>query len=278
MTRLPRIEVLPLLLSAMLFACGGGGGSGDDDDDGDGGATIDADPNAPDAGIDGMLPPGCDNPGTTQCSDCIDNDQDGQIDGYDIECTSAADDDEGSFATGIPGDNMDGTWQDCFFDGNSGAGDDGCRYNSCCLYPPTDDRYCESPGELASCDVATQTECIDSCGPAAPPGCDCFGCCTVCDDAGCVDIITNPAIAPNCDGDVIHDATACPVCVRNTDCGTSCDDDPEDCILCPGQDPSDLPAGCNVQECPAGQAVCGTGTACPVGDFCSNGCCIPDVQ
>ena len=34
------------------------------------------------------------------------------------------DNDESSFATGIPGDNMDACKQDCFFDGNSGMGDD----------------------------------------------------------------------------------------------------------------------------------------------------------
>lgn len=45
----------------------------------------------------------------------------------------ANDDDEGSFGTGISGDNRDPKWQDCFFDGNSGAGDDRCRYHTECL-------------------------------------------------------------------------------------------------------------------------------------------------
>src|SRR4051812_19873672 len=43
--------------------------------------------------------------GTTQCSDGIDNDGDGKIDLMDPECVSPLDNDESSFATGIPGDN-----------------------------------------------------------------------------------------------------------------------------------------------------------------------------
>ena len=39
------------------------------------------------------------------CSDGKDNDGDGLIDGMDPECTGPLDNDEGSFATGIPGDN-----------------------------------------------------------------------------------------------------------------------------------------------------------------------------
>ena len=66
------------------------------------------------------------------CADGIDNDGDGELDGFDTECTGANDDDESTFATGIPGDNRDPVWQDCFFDGNSGAGDDKCRYHSDC--------------------------------------------------------------------------------------------------------------------------------------------------
>ena len=78
------------------------------------------------------------------CANGIDDDGDGLIDGFDPECTGAADNDEGTFATGIPGDNRDPVWQDCFFDGNSGAGEDGCRYHTDCLYGdlPADDPDC----------------------------------------------------------------------------------------------------------------------------------------
>src|SRR5690606_33835333 len=40
------------------------------------------------------------------CSDGQDNDGDGVADGFDSECTGPFDHDEGSFATGIPGDNV----------------------------------------------------------------------------------------------------------------------------------------------------------------------------
>ena len=41
------------------------------------------------------------------CSDGMDNDGDGLVDGFDPECTGPFDDDEATFATGIPGDNKD---------------------------------------------------------------------------------------------------------------------------------------------------------------------------
>ena len=70
--------------------------------------------------------------GQTQCSDGIDNDGDGKIDYDDPECVGPLDNDESSFATGIPGDNVDACKQDCFFDGNSGMGDDGCQWQLKC--------------------------------------------------------------------------------------------------------------------------------------------------
>ncbi|HYP88299.1 MAG TPA: hypothetical protein VEQ59_09095, partial [Polyangiaceae bacterium] len=108
--------------------------------------------------------------GNSACSNGLDDDGDGLIDGFDPECTGAADDDEGTFATGIPGDNRDPKWQDCFFDGNSGAGDDGCRYATGCLTGDLDrdDKAC-----------ALTDACIEFCAPLVPNGCDCFGCCTV---------------------------------------------------------------------------------------------------
>ena len=44
--------------------------------------------------------------GMAQCSDGKDNDGDGKVDYNDPECVGPLDNDEGSFATGIPGDNM----------------------------------------------------------------------------------------------------------------------------------------------------------------------------
>jgi hypothetical protein len=285
MTRPPRIFALALSfgLALALAACGGGG-SGDDDDTpgGDGGGVIDADPTDIDSFDPDSNPnPGCStDPDSPECDNCVDDDDDGAIDGDDIECASNLDNDEGSFETGIPGDNMDDTWQDCFFDGDSGAGNDGCRYNTCCLYPDGSPDACE-PGsnEEESCTILQNSECVEDCGPLTPPGCDCFGCCTVCDELGCETIIINPAVAPDCDEDVIHDPELCPRCELNDVCGTPCDDDPTDCILCPGQDPSELPDTCDNPECPDGQQSCADDpNSCPAGQYCANNCCLPEVD
>jgi hypothetical protein len=275
-----KTRITILLATIALAACGSNGGS-DDGDDG----TIDAggDDTAADASDhpDGQLPQGCmGTPGTTECSDCVDNDMDGEIDGYDIECTGLADDDEDSFATGIPGDNMDAVNQDCFFDGNSGSGNDGCSIHVCCLLGAPDVASCPigaNQYDPAECSSPQVMACVDLCAPLAPPGCDCFGCCTICDPATnqCRDIITNPNTAPNCNEDTILDPNACPSCTKVTSCETPCN--PDMCILCPGQDPSDLPPGCTGAMCPSGQQECST-MPCPMGQFCSNGCCIGVIE
>ncbi|HEV8548514.1 MAG TPA: hypothetical protein VGQ57_05785, partial [Polyangiaceae bacterium] len=166
--------------------------------------------------------------GVTQCNNGIDDDGDGLVDGFDPECVSPDDNDEGSFATGIPGDNKDPKWQDCFFDGNSGAGDDGCRYPTSCL---TGDTAADDP----SCQVAQA--CVDFCGQRAPNGCDCFGCCTVqASDGSSVDIFQ----ASTCSLDKIGDADACPRCQKSIACDNPCGE----CELCPGKTEADLPDTC----------------------------------
>lgn len=219
---------------------------------------------------------GCD-PSGPQCNDCVDNDNDGKIDGDDPECTGGLDDDESSFATGISGDNIDKVKQDCFFDGNSGSGDDGCDLHTCCLLDlmggacPSD----LNPQQYDPADCTPSQECIDNCEPLTPPGCDCFGCCTVCIDAGCFDVLTNPAVAPDCEAEVVDDPDLCPRCVKIDSCGAECD--PQGCVLCPGQSPEDLPPQCDPM-CPNGYPVCDANTPCAPDKFCSSGCCvaIPD--
>ena len=91
----------------------------------------------------------------TQCSDGIDNDGDGKIDYGDPECVGPLDNDEGTFATGIPGDNIDACKQDCFFDGNSGMGDDGCDWQLKCD-PMTNNASCPYDAAYAQ---SHMTEC-----------------------------------------------------------------------------------------------------------------------
>jgi hypothetical protein len=161
------------------------------------------------------------------CNDGIDNDKDGVTDGFDAECTGPFDGDEGSFATGIPGDNKDPKWQDCFFDGNSGAGDDRCRYPTGCLDGSID-------AKDSRCEVAEQ--CRNACAPLAPPGCDCFGCCEVYVAGKAHDVL----ISDSCSTEKINDASACTPCTRSTSCQNECGE----CELCLGKTLDELPAKC----------------------------------
>lgn len=264
-----------------------GGASGAASGSGGGGATI------------GNVGSGTDS--NAACNNGIDDDGDGLADGLDPECTGPFDQDEGSFATGIPGDNKDPKWQDCFFDGNSGGGDDGCRYPTSCLLGDTaaDDPDCE----LAQA-------CIDYCARLTPNGCDCFGCCTVqAPDGSSVDIFTTST----CSLDTLGDEDACPRCQKSVGCDNPCGE----CELCPGKTVADLPESCvpppptgeggaggapdgaggswstggtgtggtagvpppPSYTCDGGQQVCGAGLpGCGAGLYCQLGCCMPIVR
>jgi hypothetical protein len=212
---------------------------------------------------------------TCTCANGLDDDDDGLVDGFDPECTGSLDDDEASFATGIPGDNVDPKWQDCFFDGNSGAGDDGCRYHTDCL---TGDKPQDDP----DCEVAQA--CIDFCVRRTTNGCDCFGCCSVATADGVVDVFTSAS----CSIDNIDDTDACPRCVKSTLCNNDCGE----CELCPGKTEADLPESCTMDPpdggtpppidggepptyvCNSGQQVCSLDVPCPADYYCSLGCCV----
>jgi hypothetical protein len=260
---------------------------------GDGGSALRSDGGVP---ADGGGVYRCE-PQPAQCSNCKDDDGDGLRDGDDPECISSDDDDEATFATGIAGDNVDAVKQDCFFDGNSGSGNDGCELHICCIVP-TQACYaahgtpppgaCDNPDARENCTPgvdccgdlgAPETPGWVNCAAITPPGCDCFGCCTVCRDGLCKDI---PLSAVNsayfvCDSSA--DLPSCPECVKSTAChGGGCVLSDDDCVLCPGQTAADLPARCNgVPSCPLGVTPCVDG-GCPDGKFCSSGCCIYQVE
>lgn len=200
------------------------------------------------------------------CGNGEDDDGDGLVDLQDPECTGPCDDDESSFATGIPGDNMD-CKQDCFFDGNSGQGDDKCIWDLRC--DP------ENPGANINCEYTggnncnnqppNQSEdCIEFCEPFVPPGCDCFGCCTVSTDEGDVNIFLNSS--PDC---ALDNLEACESCTPTDDCDNPCD---EPCELCFGED--ELPPECDEADCDFGDP-CDTAADCPVDWYCQLDCCYP---
>lgn len=224
--------------------------------------------------------------GTTvcACSNGMDEDHDGLYDTADPECVAAWDNDESSLATGISGDNRDDACQDCFFDGNSGAGDDGCRIASSCFTPPGGD----SSSGRGSCDTCEATiECQDFCQRYTPNGCDCFGCCTV--KLG--DRTESVLLTGSCSIEGGVASEACTRCVPSTTCLNACGR----CELCPGKTREDLPADCTTSgggdagtdggvgggdggvpyTCDNGEARCGAGLpACGPNEICTYGCCI----
>jgi len=204
------------------------------------------------------------------CGNGMDDDGDGLIDLMDPECTGPCDDLEGSFQTGIPGDNMD-CKQDCFFDGDSGSGNDGCEWDlRCDPANPGANVGCEYTGGNNCGDepVMQSQECIDFCTQFVPPGCDCFGCCTVEGPDGPIDIFLNSD--PNCSLDNLE---VCESCTKQEDCSDDCD--PANCEICFGE--TELPEGCDENTCSSGMACMDTAECAP-DYFCYLGCCYPPPQ
>lgn len=232
--------------------------------------------------------------GMTACSDGQDNDGDGKSDYDDPECVGPADNDEGSFATGIPGDNIDACKQDCFFDGNSGMGDDGCLWQLKCdpanagataeKKCPYDAQYAAQHADECSVSSSQSQGCVDHCRKLTPNGCDCFGCCVV------TGAPTPIRLAATCTAAKYGDPTACPSCTQVTSCDNPC----ERCEICLGK--TTLPADCRpdggtgydggydggTPQCPPNIVSCGPGgevsaTGCPTNTGCLTGCCVPII-
>ncbi|PKN26284.1 MAG: hypothetical protein CVU65_06105 [Deltaproteobacteria bacterium HGW-Deltaproteobacteria-22] len=225
-----------------------------------------------------LVDPPC-QPGLTQCLDCLDNDDDGFIDGWDPECIKPTDDDEAAFSTGTVSDDNGRQKLDCWYDGDAGAGNDSCETHVCCLL----DEPCEDfPVELEltkfwpyDCSAPLDPSCVDSCLPSTPPGCDCFGCCTVCVGTECHDIlIGTPGNFAQCSQGTYQDPALCPRCTLHPECSRPCN--PGDCELCPGMTPLDLPPHCTETTCPGDLQTCLSTTECPANHNCQFGCCIQD--
>ena len=242
----------------------------------------------------------------SQCTDGKDNDGDGKIDADDPECVGACDNDERTFATGMPGDNKDdlrSCHQDCFFDGNSGQGDDGCRWDLRCDSARAGAAQCpytpDKPG--IKCDPPSQA-CVNRCRSVTPNGCDCFGCCAVPGKDFAV------KLSAACTAATLDDPTKCARCTQVPSCNNPC----EKCETCfgkPAVDPSCNPtsppsppsgaggasgaggsAGGGGQggsepappRCYNGVTSCGPGgqvpvSGCPPETTCNNGCCLPQL-
>ncbi len=282
---------------AGVFGCGSKGGGGEDDSDaglngtGDGAVDGEVDPG------DGHVQEG---DGHTQtydagwwsdecievtcqghlyeCGDCIDNDGDGLTDWRDPHCLGPCDNNESGFNTNIPGGAAAPCTLDCYFDQDSGHGNDDCRWDNRCdpVYQPSGVNTCNHsmPCGECKCDewYAEQSQqCLDFCLPLVPNGCDCFGCCEL-------EPVENPGVfrfigSPGCN---LNDLESCDLCTHVPSCYNPCGH----CEICIGK--PELPEGCidkEDEQCPPGVQPCGQPgqEPCPEGYYCITGCCRPTV-
>jgi hypothetical protein len=313
----------------------GGDGDGPDGSGGDGGETgndggTDADdggelnPCDYDSGIiclgDGGLPDsgviGCNfKPclgAIYECGDCEDNDGDGFIDDEDPNCLGPCDNNEAGFDLKLPGQPPSPCDRDCYFDANSGSGNDKCDWAlQCdpltpivgCCDPNISTVNCGHPNNRKTCrDPEVQDPlCHEICMPIVPNGCDCFGCCDIRTDANPGDenwiyIGTfrteggNKIDTCHMDAAKAGDHEACKPCTPQENCTNPCGI----CELCLGK--TELPDICfpppppppdagvpDASEPPPPPPRC-TGTRqpcglpgddpCPSGQFCLTGCCV----
>lgn len=230
------------------------------------------------------------------CGDLLDNDTDGLIDSQDPDCLGPCDNTEDSYFGGIPGQNESPCRQDCYFDGDTGHGNDDCYWSHRCdpnemapdYFPEPDrgaqcahDTTANIPGTTSSCaelvNVQSQA-CLDYCAPLTPNGCDCFGCCELPAGSGSYVWLGSVGAMGNtlCTIDALSDPTVCHPCLPVAGCLNGCDP----CELCLGKTTlppeCDDPDGGSRQQCPGGYQPCGLPGqgACPSGTFCITGCCI----
>jgi hypothetical protein len=207
--------------------------------------------------------PMCDDP--ADCNDGIDNDGDGLVDTEDVDCVSPCHNGEESAYHEVRS-GQGGCDEDCYFDDNSGHGDDGCFYDmSCDPLGPKAWKGCDADPKSPQCQNALPQapECLAACLPLVPPGCDCFGCCTLPTPSGLEDRWLGD---PSC---TLTDPTTCPPCTPSPDCVNLCDDPCEWCLGMPS-----LPEGCPEATCDAGPP-CTDHCDCPDGFACLQGCCRP---
>lgn len=241
------------------------------------------------------------------CGDLLDNDGDGLIDSQDPDCLGPCDNTEDSFYGGIPGQAGPACKVDCYFDQDSGSGNDDCYWShecdpnevapgyypepangSMCEYDPSDPTIPPTGKTCSQLDAGQSQACHDYCGPLTPNGCDCFGCCELPAGSGAyvwlgsegadgstvctMDKITDPTICHPCQpvADCLNDCAPCELCIGKPAPGPDCN---------PGSTTSSTTTGAGGggggTQCPAGVQECGLPgqAACPGGYFCNTGCC-----
>ncbi len=228
-----------------------------------------------------------------ECGDCLDNDGDGLVDSADPDCLGPCDNTENSYFGGIPGANNAGCKMDCYFDQDTGAGNDDCYWDHRCdfhevapnYYPEHDNgSKCEynadpnfiPPASPYSCSEmynAQSATCQSYCGPLTPNGCDCFGCCELPAGSGKY-IWLGSTIngVGSCDIANIADPTKCQPCQPVKACLNTC----EHCELCLGKDT--LPPDCSPPDGGPSTTSSGSTTSGTTTGSGGGGQCAPDVQ
>ena len=219
---------------------------------------------------------------TFECGDCSDDDGDTWVDASDPECLGPCDDSEQELFNGTT-TNVNGSCRaDCYFDRNTGSGDDGCTWSYRCdplsvapQFYPTGNVMCEHDAALASCDPAPSelVACETGCLPLTPNGCDCFGCCELPARSGNFIWLGSTNEQSHCELASSADPNACRPCTPVAACQNTC----EECELCVGSDR--LPAACSgsaLPTCPGGARACDPRTqlGCNSVEYCITGCCV----
>jgi hypothetical protein len=169
---------------------------------------------------------------------------------------------------------------DCYFD--VAPGNDKCVWNQACdpqsvapNYPPSGESRCVyDPSKTTmgdNCQTLSTTQspqCLNTCLPLVPNGCDCFGCCLLGD--GNYHYVGHGSGALGCQRDHLDDAVACPPCTHVESCYNDCAPC-ETCVGKPKPDPGCAPTG---GGCQAGERACDQSTPCDFGDYCVTGCCV----
>jgi hypothetical protein len=224
---------------------------------------------------------------TYQCGDCVDNDGDCKIDAADPYCIGVCSNNESGFKGNIPGQNNAPCKADCYFDQDTGSGNDDCHWSHECdpyevapNYPPEGSKCkynpnANIPGTSQTCAQlysAQSALCLSYCGPLVPNGCDCFGCCSIPGAPTTVYLGSEDGSGNGtCHLGTLADPLKCKPCTQVPSCINTC----TTCEICIGK--PTLPPECTEQDCPAGKQKCGlVGQApCPDGQYCVTGCCQP---
>lgn len=241
------------------------------------------------------------------CGDNMDNDDDGLADDRDPDCLGPCDNNEGGFDLMIPGGGAAPCKKDCYFDQDTGSGNDTCAWDHRC--DPEEPslagegcEYSDPPPPAADCPAEQEDTCAEICSPLVPNGCDCFGCCQLpagADGAlewvyiGTLDADEQPTCRldnlAGCNpctpvGNCLNECGECEICLGRPELPEECfpPPPPPDAGFFPDGGPRPTPdagprpdGGTPPPICEDGRQPCGfTGAEpCDVGFFCLTGCC-----